>query len=105
MTHGAGQSVFERLDGPCRWRHIVISTRHLTVFSRALTGTPIVVPPAVRFWQPTARALKALSALHSAALRATETHPDEKYSLQAWHGLEQELIDRVVERFSSMCRP
>jgi AraC-like DNA-binding protein len=100
MTHGASQSVMERLDGPCRWRDIVISTRYLTAFSRALTGTTIVVPPAVRFWQPTARALKALIALHSAALRATETHPGEQYSQQALHGLEQELIDRVVECLS-----
>jgi AraC-like DNA-binding protein len=100
MTHGAGQSVFERLDSPCGWRHIVISTKHLTAFSRALTGTPIVVPPAVRLWQPTTRALRALSALHSAALRATETNPSEPYSQQAWHGLEQELIDRVVECLS-----
>jgi AraC family ethanolamine operon transcriptional activator len=51
-------------------------------------------------WQPTARALKALSALHSAALRATETHPGEQYGPQALHGLEQELIDRVVECLS-----
>src|SRR6516162_6211262 len=47
MTHGAGQSVVERLNGPCRWRDIVISTRYLTTFSRALTGTTIVIPPAV----------------------------------------------------------
>ena len=100
MTLGAGQSVIERLDGPCRWREIVISTRHLTAFSRALTGTPIVVPPAVRLWQPTARALRSLSALHSAAMRATETHPGEQYNQQALHGLEQELIDRVVECLS-----
>jgi AraC-like DNA-binding protein len=100
MTHGAGQSVVERLNGPCRWRDIVISTRYLTAFSRALTGTTIVVPPAERFWQPPARALRALTALHSAALRATETHPDEQYSQQALHGLEQQLIDGVVECLS-----
>jgi AraC-like DNA-binding protein len=100
MTLGAGQSVIERLDGPSRWRDIVISTRYLTAFSRALTGTTIVVPPAVQLWQPTARALRALTALHSAALRATETHPAEQYSQQALHGLEQELIDRVVECLS-----
>jgi AraC-like DNA-binding protein len=100
MTVGAGESVIERLDGPCRWRDIVISTRRLTAFSRALTGTPIVVPPAVRLWQPTARALRALSALHSAVMRATETHLGEQYSPQALHGLEQELIDRVVECLS-----
>ena len=100
VTHGAGQSVIERLHGPCRWRDIVISTRHLTTFSCVLTGTPIVVPPAVRLWQPTARALRALSALHSAAMRATEKHPGGQYSQQALHGLEQQLIDRVVECLS-----
>jgi AraC-like DNA-binding protein len=100
MTHGAGQSVIERLDGPCWWRDIVIPTRHLTAFSRALTGTAIVAPPAVRLWQPTARALKALSALHAAATRVTETHPGKQYSQQASHGLEQELIDRAVECLS-----
>jgi AraC-like DNA-binding protein len=100
MTHGAGQSVIERLDGPCRWRDIVISTRHLTAFSRALTGTPIVAPPAVGLWQPTVRALRALSALHVAAMQVTEAHPGEQYSQQALHGLEQELIDRLVECLS-----
>jgi AraC-like DNA-binding protein len=100
MTHGASQSVIERLDGPCQWRDILISTGYLAAFSRALTGTTIVVPPAVRLWKPTARALRALTALHSAALRATETHPGEQYSQQARHGLEQELIDRLVECMS-----
>jgi AraC-like DNA-binding protein len=100
MTLGAGQSIIERLDGHCRWRDIVISTRHLTAFSHALTGTPIVVPPTVRLWQPAERALRALSALHSAAMRATETRPGEQFSQQALHGLEQELIDRLVECLS-----
>jgi len=100
VTHGAGQRIIERLDGPCQWRDIVISTRHLTAFSRALTGTSIVVPAAVRLWQPTAPALKALAALHSAAMRATKTHPGQQYSQQALHGLEQTLIDRLVECLS-----
>jgi AraC family ethanolamine operon transcriptional activator len=33
-------------------------------------------------------------------MRATETHPGEQYSQQALHGLEQEVIDRVVECLS-----
>jgi AraC-like DNA-binding protein len=33
-------------------------------------------------------------------MRAIETHPGEQYSQQALHGLEQELIDRVVECLS-----
>jgi AraC-like DNA-binding protein len=100
MTQGAGQTVIERLDGPGRCRDIVISTRYLTAFSRALTGTAIVVPPAVRLWQPAARSLGALSALHSAALRATKARPSEQYSQKALHGLEQQLIDLVVECLS-----
>ena len=100
VTQGVGQRVIERLEGPCWWRDIVISSGYISKFGHALTGTPITVPSTVHVWHPTARALKALSALHAAATWVTETHPGAQHSQQASHGLEQELIDRVANCLS-----
>jgi AraC-like DNA-binding protein len=69
----------------------------LSRYSRALTGATITIPPAIRVRQPRPGALKDLIALHTAATRVTEMRPGEGYGAQAAHGLEQELIDRLVE--------
>jgi AraC-like DNA-binding protein len=101
ITHGAGKSICERIDGPGDRSDIVIPSRLLTEYARAMIGTPIVVPGAVRRWRTPAQTLKPLSALHVAAMRLTERRPGEQRTLQAMHGLEQELIGRLVECLSS----
>jgi AraC-like DNA-binding protein len=100
ITHGAG-NFFERIDGFSDHRDIVIPSRLLTEYVYAIVGTPLTVPVGARRWLPQPQALKSLSALHEAATRVTARRAMIPCNVQAVHGLEQELIDRLVECLSS----
>jgi AraC-like DNA-binding protein len=101
VTQCPGDSVHERLPGPCCWREIVVPVRYLARYSRALTGSPTVVPPRVRSWRPPAGDIRQLVALHAAATRVAETHAGKIFGAEAARGLEQELIACLVECLSA----
>lgn len=100
VTHGLGCGVYERVVGPCDWRDIVLPSRVLEQSSRALAGAAIAIPPGVRLWQPSGAALRHLIALHGAATRLAKTKPGRAAGAEAARGLEQQLIEALVECLS-----
>lgn len=97
VTHRPGQRVLERTEGPCRWRTISLPTRFLARFGRVVTGAAPDVPRGECRWQPTPRALRSLADLHDDAIRASTVRPSAAAGVQAASGLEQQLIDAVIE--------
>jgi AraC-like DNA-binding protein len=86
-----------RTDGPCRWGTIWLPVEELIRYGRALTGAPFGVPPVARCWRPAPGAGRHLRQLHAAALRVAATHPQALVDAEAAHGLEQQLIEILVE--------
>ena len=100
VTHCSSYCLHERITGHCGWRDITIPARLLKFYSRALVGAPIVVPPGVRLWRPPGAALRRLIALHAAATRVANAQPGRAATAEAAHGLEQEIIEVLVESLS-----
>ena len=97
MIIGPGRQVHARTDGPCRWGAIWLLVEELIRYGRALTGAPFGVPSVARCWRPPPSAGRHLRQLHAAAIRAAATHPQALVDAEAAHGLEQQLIEVLVE--------
>jgi hypothetical protein len=97
MTLGAGERLHMRTDGPCRWGCIWVPEAELVCYGGALTGTTFAVPPAIRFWRLRAAMLRHLHHLHSAGIDVIERRSSAFIGGETAHGLEQQLIEAVVE--------
>jgi AraC-like DNA-binding protein len=100
ITLGPDQRVYARTDGPCWWGAIRIPGEDLAEYARALSGAEFVVPPAAR-WRPPRAALKQLGHFHGAAVRRVEARSAVLADREAAHGLEQQIIEAVVECLST----
>jgi AraC-like DNA-binding protein len=96
MTLAAGQRLHMRTDGPCRWGSIWFPTAELVSYGSALTGGTFVVPSAAR-WRLRPAMIRHLRHLHSAGIRAAEGSSNIFIGGEAAHGLEQQLIEALVE--------
>ena len=96
VTLGPGQRVYARTDGPSRWGVIRILAEDLAQYARAMGGAEFVVPPAAR-WRPPRAALRQLRHFHGAAVRRVEAHSEVLADAEAAHGLEQQIIEALVE--------
>ena len=97
VTHGGGQRLHERTDGPCRWSTIWLSAKDLASAGHATTGATFVVPPGERRWRPMPTALLSLARLHNSAIRVTASQPELPIKAPAAHGLEQQISDALIE--------
>jgi len=100
MTFGADQRLHIRTDGPCRWSAIWVPAPELVHYGRALTGANFHIPIAARRWKPRPAMGKYLGQLHSAAIRTIERRAIALIGAETAHGLEQQLIEALVECFS-----
>ena len=100
MTLGPGRHLHMRTDGPCRWGSIWLSAPELVRYGSALTGAAFAVPSAARWWRPRPAMGTHLRHLHSAAIEAVESRSRALIGAEAAHGLEQQLIDALVECLS-----
>jgi AraC-like DNA-binding protein len=101
ITLGPDHRAHARTDGPCRWGTIRLPARDLARYGRALSGAGFAVPQFVARWRPPPAARRELRQLHRAAIRATENRPGVLIDAEAAHGLEQQLIDALVECLSA----
>jgi AraC-like DNA-binding protein len=101
MTLGPGLRVHARTDGPCRWGAIRLPAEHLARYGRALSGAELAVPQLVARWQPPPAARRELHQLHRAANRAVEIRSGLLADGEAAHGLEQQLINALVDCLSA----
>jgi AraC family ethanolamine operon transcriptional activator len=100
ITLGPGQRVYARTDGPCCWGAIRIPAEDLAQYARALSGAEFVVPTAAR-WRPPRAALRQLRHFHGAAVRRVEARSAVLADSEAAHGLEQQMIEALVECVSA----
>ena len=105
VTLGPGWSMHERTNGPCRWRTILLPSDDLETYGRAMTGTIFDVPAGPHWWRPTPAALRDLSRLHDDATRTNRLHPHVVAHAEATRGLEQQLIDALIECMQRDNRP
>jgi AraC-like DNA-binding protein len=100
ITFGPGQRMHARTDGPSQWGVIRLPVEDFVQYGSALRGaTPIV--PAVARWRPPRAALRQLRHLHQVAIRTAEARSGVLADVEAAHGLEQQLIDALIE---CLCR-
>ena len=100
VTHGGGEGVHMRLDGPCRWADILLPAAYLARYRRAIAGAPFALPPGAHRWRPGPEAFSTLTKLHAAAICVTEARPGTSPGAEAARGLEQELIEAVIDCLS-----
>ena len=100
MMLGSGLQVHTRTDGPCRWASLRLPAQEIARYGRASIGAGFAVPAAAQLWQPPRAAIRQLRHLHAAAIRAAEVRPGVLISLEAAHGLEQQLIHALLECLS-----
>jgi AraC-like DNA-binding protein len=99
---GAGQRMHMRTDGLCRWGAIWLPVAELALYGSALTGAPFDVPAGVSCWLPLAKDKRHLHQLHAAAIRMAERRPQAFHDAYAVHGLEQQLIDVLIDCLSAV---
>jgi AraC-like DNA-binding protein len=100
VTLGPGERFHARSDGPCAWDAIYAPAKDLVEYGRAVDGVDFVIPPAAR-WRPRSAAMRALRHFFRAAIRMAETRSGAPTSIRAAHGLEQQLIDALLECVSA----
>ena len=96
MTFGPRERLHVRSGGRCHWGMVRFSAQHLSQYGHALTGTQFDLP-AVGRWRPSGAILRNLLSLHRAASRAAESKSGLLIDPVAAHGLEQQLIQALVE--------
>jgi hypothetical protein len=101
VIHGPGHRLLERTIGPCHWRTILLPPEDLSRYGRAVVGALFNVPHGMYRWRPARAALRRLNGLHNTAVRMTKVHPDVVTAAEPAHGLEQELIDALIECLST----
>jgi AraC family ethanolamine operon transcriptional activator len=97
MTVGAGQRLHTRTDGPSRSGSIWLPAAELVRYGSALTGAIFAVPSAARWLLLRPAMRRHLRHLHAAAIAAVESRSNAFIGAEAAHGLEQQLIEALVE--------
>ena len=99
VTFGPGQRLHALTVGACHWGTIQVPAEQLADYGRAVNGRRLLVPPAVR-WRPPPAARRELRGLHRAAIRMAEARSGAFTDLLGAHGLEQQLLDALIECLS-----
>ena len=100
VMFGPGERFHTRSSGPCAWAAIYAPAKDLVEYGRALIGAEFTVPPAAR-WRPRSAAMRGLRHFFRAAIRMAETRSGAPTGIRAAHGLEQHLLDALLECVSA----
>lgn len=101
MTLGPGTCAHIRTDGPSRWSAILAPVRDLARYGRDLTDNAFARPMCIRQWRPPRTASRHLQHLHATAIRAIEFRQGELIGREAAHGLDQQILEDVIECLSN----
>ena len=99
ITLGPGLRLHARTLGLSHWGAIHVPNHQLADYGRVLSGAGFVIPPVAR-WRPPRAAIRQLLSLHRAAIGMAEARAGALTDLQAAHGLEQQLLDALIECLS-----
>jgi AraC-like DNA-binding protein len=97
---GPGHRLHVRTEGPSRWGAIWLPEQDLANYFLELTGCTLKISPFAQVWRPPAAVDRHLLHLHGAAIRSAEARPNTIVSAEAAHGMEQQLIEGLVECLS-----
>lgn len=97
ITLGADTGAYMRIEGTCHWGAIWLPVQVLARYGQALTGRAMTVPRGVCHWRPRVGAARSLRQLFLSAIRMTYARSVTAAGPEAAHGLEQQLIELLVE--------
>jgi AraC-like DNA-binding protein len=97
MTFAPGHRLHVRTEGPGRWGAIWLPSQELAGYFKDLTGSTLTIQGHAQLWRPPPAVGRRLLQLHAAAIRAAEIRPEVIVDAEAAHGMEQQLIDALVE--------
>jgi hypothetical protein len=92
------QRIHSYTVAPCRWGAIRMLASDVAAYGRAVVGAPFAVPPVSRWLHPPPRLMRHLLDLHTAAV--CEGRPQILLAAEAARGLEQQIIESVIECLS-----
>jgi AraC-like DNA-binding protein len=101
MTLGPGQRLHMRSRGPYGWGAIWLPVSELVRYGSVMTGSAFAVPCGAVRWRLQPAIGRHLRRLHSAAIGAVETRSRAPIDGETAHGLEQQLIEALVECLSN----
>jgi AraC-like DNA-binding protein len=97
MTVGPGHRLHVRTQGPSSWGAIWFPALELMDYFHVLTECTLAISPFAQQRRPPAAVSRRILHLHAAAIRSGEARPNIIVSAEAAHGMEQQLIEAVVE--------
>ena len=100
---GPGQSIHRRSEGASHWGLIWVQTRDLRDYSRSLLGKAISID-SMDVWRLPAAVSRRLRALQKSLVGAAHARCMSLLHPQAVHGLEQQIIDLLMEALSGTRR-
>jgi AraC family transcriptional regulator, ethanolamine operon transcriptional activator len=100
ITLGAGRRMHMRTEGACRWSSIWLPAAEFDRYGSAMTGNTFSIPSAVRWWRLRPATSRYLRQLHAAAVNLVERRSTALSVAETAHGLEQQLIEGLVECLS-----
>jgi AraC-like DNA-binding protein len=101
MTFAPGHRLHVRTEGPGRWGAIWIPVQDFADYFKDLTESTLTIPSHAQLWRPPLAIGRRLLQLHAAAIRAAEVRPETIVDADAAHGMEQQLIEVLVECLSA----
>jgi AraC-like DNA-binding protein len=96
MTLGPGERLHMRSYGPYRWGAIWLPVSELVRYGSAMMRCDFVVPPGALRWRLRPAIGRHLRHLHWAAIGFVEGRSNALADRETAHGLEQQLIEAVV---------
>jgi AraC-like DNA-binding protein len=99
MTLGPGERLHVRSYGPYRWGGIWLPVSELVRYGSVMTGSAFAVPSGALRWRLRPAIGRHLRHLHSAAIGFVEGRSDVLVDRETAHGLEQQLIEALVQGF------
>jgi AraC-like DNA-binding protein len=96
MTLGPGERLHMRSYGPYRWGAISMPVSELVRYGSAMIGSAFAIPSGAVRWRLPPAIGSHLRELHSAAIGVVEGRSDVLVDRETAHGLEQQLIEAVV---------
>ena len=101
MTFAPGHRLHVRTEGPGRWGAIWLPLQEFAGYFKSLTDSTLTIPRHAQLWRPPPAVGRRLLQLHAAAIRAAEVRPETIVDAEAAHGMEQQLIEVLVECLSA----
>jgi hypothetical protein len=96
VFHSRGERGHQRTERASKWALISLPPSQLTMFSKALTGHDLMIPPVGRIVRPPKDAIKRLRNLHVEACCVAETKPDILGHEEVARSLQHEYMHALI---------